>query len=281
MTGTGQLVRIDDDPQFLGSVVALGALGIVTALTLHIEPSYTVRHDVYVDVPWSDLQELDSMMSSAYSVGHFIRWWGVVDQVWSKSTWANSATTPRRPSSNALPTLGPVSPAGTDHTNTTVPGGVPGPWNERLPHFRFDGSPSHGEEIQSEYFVPRELGLAALQSIEAMSDPFSPHLVISELRYVAADDLWLSPAHQRDSLAIHFTWRKEPGMVRALLPRIEETLKAFGTRAHWGKWFSMTSADISTLYPRLTEFIALARHYDPEGKFTNGYLNRVLGPGRR
>jgi xylitol oxidase len=282
VTGTGQLVRIDDnDPQFLGCVVALGALGIVTSLTLRIEPSFAVRQDVYVDVPWSELQELDSMMSSAYSVSLFTHWRGVVDQVWSKSKSENDTTTPRLPSSKALPARGPLSPTGTDHANTTVQGGVPGSWNERLPHFKFDGSPSHGEEIQSEYLVPREHGLAALQSLETISDTFSPHLIISELRYVAADDLWLSPAYQRDSLAIHFTWKKEPEMVRTLLPPIERALKPFGARAHWGKWFSTNEFDISMLYPRLTNFIALARQYDPEGKFNNGYLNRVLGPGWR
>ncbi len=279
VTGTGQLVHIDDDdPQFLGSMVSLGALGILTSLTLRIEPTYAVRQDVYLDVPWSELQRLDSMMSSAYSVSLFTRWRGVIDQVWSKSKLDHGVSAPLLPSREGIRARGPVSPTGTDQASTTVQGGIPGPWNERLPHFRFEGSPSHGQEIQSEYFVPRECGLSALHSLEAIADEFAPHLIISELRYIAADELWLSPAFQRDSLAIHFTWQKKPEVVRSLLPRIEEILRPFDPRPHWGKWFSMNHSDISAMYPRLTDFIGIARRYDPEGKFYNSYLDRVLGP---
>jgi xylitol oxidase len=164
-----------------------------------------------------------------------------------------------------------------DHDNTTVQGGVPGPWNERLPHFRFDETPGYGDEIQSEYFVAREDGLRALRALEPMSGAFAPHLLTSEIRTVAADHLWLSPAFGRDSLTIHFTWKKRPDAVRKLLPSIEEALRPFGARPHWGKWFSMYASEITTHYLRLPDFIELARELDPDGQFRNVYLARNLG----
>jgi xylitol oxidase len=170
-----------------------------------------------------------------------------------------------------------MSPADDDHDNTTVQGGVPGPWNERLPHFRFDEIPSNGDEIQSEYFVAREDGLAALRALEPIAAYFAPHLLITELRYVAADRMWLSPAYERDSLTIHFTWKNQPDAVRRLLPTIEEALRPFGARPHWAKWFSMGESDIGALYTRLPDFIKLTDELDPDGQFRNDYLARVVG----
>ena len=136
-----------------------------------------------------------------------------------------------------------MSPADDGHDNTTVQGGIPGPWNERLPHFRFDEIPSNGDEIQSEYFVAREDALAALRALEPIAHDFTPHLLISELRSVAADHLWLSPAYERDSLTIHFTWKNQPDAVRRLLPTIEDALRPFSARPHWAKWFPPSTPD--------------------------------------
>jgi xylitol oxidase len=170
-----------------------------------------------------------------------------------------------------------MSPADDSRDNTTVQGGVPGPWNERLPHFRFDETPSNGDEIQSEYFVAREDGLAALRALEPIADRIAPHLLISEFRTVAADGLWLSPAYERDSLTIHFTWRNEPEEVRRLLPIIEDSLKPFNARPHWGKWFSMLAPEVIALYERLPDFMRLAHELDPDGQFRNDYLSRTIG----
>jgi xylitol oxidase len=185
---------------------------------------------------------------------------------------------PTPPGNAATPAAGQVmSPADDGHDNTTVQGGVPGPWNERLPHFRFDEIPSNGDEIQSEYFVAREDGLAALRALEPIAGDFAPHLLISEFRYVAADELWLSPAYKRDSLTIHFTWKNQPDEVRRLLPGIEEALRPFKSRPHWAKWFSMDTSEISTLYARLPDFIKFASELDPDGQFRNDYLSRIVG----
>ena len=280
ITGRGRRVLLgDDDPRLAGAVVALGALGIVTSLTLRIEPTFDIRQDVYLNMPWRELDKLDEIMSSAYSVSLFTQWNGVVDQVWLKSKCLDGVSIPAKPIDGATTATGPVSPTGDDHENTTAQGGLPGPWNERLPHFRFDRFPSHGDEIQSEFFVPRRFGLAALSALEQISGSFGNHLIISELRYVAADQLWLSPANTCDSLAIHFTWKNHPGEVRQILGVIDETLEPFGGRPHWGKWFTMDASRIATLYGRLPEFVALVREFDPDRQFNNAYLDRVLFGG--
>jgi xylitol oxidase len=276
VVGRGRRVLLtDEDPRFLGGVVALGAIGIATSISLRIEPSYAVRQDVFVNMPWAELEKLDGIMETAYSVSLFTRWNGVVDQVWIKSRVEKDGPEPIPPS-GSTPADGDMSPVESDHDNATVQCGVPGSWNDRLPHFRFDETPSNGNEIQSEYFVARKNGLAALRALEPIASVFSPHLLICELRSVAADQLWLSPAFNRDSLTIHFTWKNRPLVVSRLLPLIEEALGTYDARPHWGKWFSMDSSDISVLYPRLPEFVNLAREFDPDGQFRNEYLSRVL-----
>ena len=276
VTADGDVVHVgDSDPQFHGAVVALGALGIVISLTLRIEPTFDVRQDVFVDMPWSGLGELDEIMKSAYSVSLFTRWMGTVDLVWTKSRSDEGAPAPFGLGGATL-AIRPMSPTGDDPSNTTDQCGVRGPWNEMLPHFRFDKIPSHGDEIQSEYFVAREVGLEALNALERIGERFSPHLIVSELRYVAADEMWLSPAYERDALAIHFTWQRHPSEVRALLGLIEETLSPYQARPHWGKWFTTDVSHIARLYRRLPDFTALVDEFDPEGKFHNEFLSRVL-----
>jgi xylitol oxidase len=282
VVGRGRRVSLDEgDPRFLGAVVALGALGVATAITLRIEPTYRLRQDVFVNMPWADLTRLDTIMDSAYSVSLFTRWNGLVDQVWLKSRVSEGNYEPSPPGDGATPAVDKVmSPADDGRDNTTVQGGVAGPWNERLPHFRFDETPSNGDEIQSEYFVARKDGITALRALEPFADKFAPHLLISELRTVAADGLWLSPAYERDSLTIHFTWRNRPDVVRRLLPTIEEALKPFNARPHWGKWFSMSVSEIADLYERLSDFTELAYELDPDGQFRNDYLSRTIGLNR-
>ncbi len=277
IAGRGRHVHLgDDDPRFNGAVVALGALGIITWLTLRIEPTFEIRQDVFLNMSWSELENLDDIMSSAYSVSLFTRWNGVVDQVWAKSKYNGDDPLPTTLFFGATPATTPVSPTGDDPGDTTAQCGSPGPWNERLPHFRFDRNPSHGDEIQSEYFVARDFALAALGALEKISGSFHGHLIISELRYVAGDQLWMSPANDCDCLAIHFTWKNHPQAVRRILALIEEALIPFRARPHWGKWFMMGATRIARLYGGLPDFISLVWEFDPDRQFNNAYLERVL-----
>ena len=258
------------DPEFAGSVVALGALGIVTRLTLDVVPAFEVRQQVYVEVPWQDVvAELDTVFASAYSVSVFTDWAGPA-QVWVKSL--EEVSLPFKPADGPVHML-----AGESVAAVTEQGGVPGPWLDRLPHFRLGHKPSAGAELQSEYLLPRESAADALGRLREMAPSITPLLQISELRTVAADNLWLSPAYGRDVLGVHFTWKLDVPGVTAVLPAIEAALLPLGARPHWGKVFHTT--EVASIYPQWTDFAELRSHHDPKGKFTNLLLDRLSQRG--
>ncbi len=282
----GEAFRLDrSDPRFDGSVVALGALGIVTGLTLDVVPAYDMRQDVFVDAPWDDvLTHLDAVTAGAFSTSMFIRDWGTdrVDQIWYKSVVEGDAAEPRLPAGvggRRAPAdlLAPAEGALEDVL--TARGGVPGRWLDRLPHFRWDAEPSNaGDELQSEYLLDRRDAVEALQRMRGLAARIAPALLVSEIRTVAADTLWLSPAHGRDTVGVHFTWRKDPDAVYAVLPAVEERLADLGARPHWGKVYTDGFPDLLARYPRGAEFRTLADEADPRRRFRNAYLDRVLGP---
>ncbi|MCX5401917.1 D-arabinono-1,4-lactone oxidase [Streptomyces sp. NBC_00102] len=267
-------------PDFPGAVVSLGALGIVTRLTLDLVPAFDVRQWVYEGLPRDQaVHGFDEIMSEGYSVSLFTSWrGGPVDQVWVKravdaedayevpAAWRGAALAdgPRHPV--------PGMPAG----NCTLQQGVRGPWYERLPHFRLEFTPSSGDELQSEYFVARQDAPAAFEALERIQDRVAPHLLIAEIRTVAADELWLSPAQGRDSVAFHFTWKPDAEAVTPVLHAVEEALAPFGARPHWGKVFPAGPDDLRGLYPDWTRFEELAGRYDPEGVFRNDFLRRFF-----
>ncbi|HQA23366.1 MAG TPA: FAD-binding protein [Rhodoglobus sp.] len=273
VTASGELVTIGPiDEAFDGAVVSLGALGIVTRVTLDIEPTFDVRQDVYEGLTWTRLIEnFDAIMGRAYSVSVFTDWSGEsVGRVWLKSV-IGSARPPgelygARPAAIEKHPLAEMEP-----TNTTPQGGVPGPWIDRLPHFRMEFTPSNGNELQSEYIVPRRNAVAAIEAIRALNAQITPLLHVSELRTMAADSLWLSGAYETDAAGIHFTWRFEPDAVLAVLPIVEQALAPFGARPHWGKLFHAVDR---SLYPRRGDFVELAERLDPDHKFGNEWLDR-------
>lgn len=277
--GTGTVVRLSrGDADFDGAVVGLGAFGVVTRMTLDIEPTFEVRQDVFTGMTWENLlANYDAVTSSAYSVSVFTNWSdATLGSVWLKSR-VDAGPVPEelfgavRETADLHPL--PDQPAG----NTTVQGGVPGPWSDRLSHFKLGFTPSNGDEIQSEYLLPRTEALTAIAALREIADRISPLLLISELRSMAADDLWLSGAYGRDTVAIHFTWKMLPDEVRAILPEIEKRLLPLGARPHWGKVFTADSAQLAPLYPKLADFRALVRKYDPDRVFGNDFLGRTIG----
>lgn len=272
VTASGELLELRrGEPDFDGAVVALGALGVVARVTLDLQPSFEVRQDVYEGLKWAELlAHLDAVTSAAYSVSIFTGWTGdEVGRVWLKSR--TDARVPPSELFGAARDAEDVHPA-VEMTaeNTTRQGGVPGPWNDRLPHFRMGFTPSNGEEMQTEYLVPRRHAVEAIEAVRALSGRIAPHLHVSELRTMAADTLWLSGAYDTDVVAIHFTWRLEPEVVLSLLPVIEKSLAPFDVRPHWGKLFHSVRRE---LYPRLPDFVALADRLDPAAKFRNEFLD--------
>lgn len=265
------------EPALEGLAVGLGAFGIVTELTLAIQPTYDLRQDVYEGMPWERLlTETPDILADAYSVSIFTTWAEpTVQQIWRKSGIGLDATpaeewrgATRRPTSDAQLVDG-------DPEALTEQGGRPGPWIDRLPHFRLTHNPSNGKEIQSEYFVPIEESAGALAAVRELGDQLAPHLLVSELRAIAADSLWLSGAYGRDTLAIHFTWDHHPAEVAALLPLVESALAPFDARPHWGKWHAFDAAAIARVHPRLPDARELFESLDPAGRFVNAHLMRL------
>jgi xylitol oxidase len=287
VTADGQLVTVGrdtDGDRFPGMVVGLGALGIVTSLTLDVEPTFDLRQYVYQDLPGEQLRaHFAEIVGRGYSVSLFTGWTSArINQVWLKRRVDEPDRRPVaqhwRGATLATVALHPVP--GMSAVNCTEQLGVPGPWHTRLPHFRLEFTPSSGEELQSEYLVPRAVAIDALDALDRIRDRIAPVLQVSEVRTIAADDLWLSPSYQRDSVAFHFTWIKDTPAVTPVLAAIEEQLAPFAARPHWGKLFSTSPEVVRGLYERWSDFGQLRDQYDPTGKFRNDLLDRYFPADR-
>jgi len=285
VTAAGEVATLSrerDGEQFSGAVVGLGGLGVVTKVTLDIQPAYEVRQDVYENLPFGELeQHFETIMSSGYSVSLFTDWQkNNVSEVWVKSRIAAATPIDVKPelygATLAKKNLHPIAELASE--NCTEQMGVPGPWHERLPHFRMNFTPSSGKELQSEYFVPLRNAFPALKAINSLGDKWAQDLLISEIRTIDADHLWMSPCYQRPSVAIHFTWKQNTDAVMSLLPVIEEQLAPFGVRPHWGKLFTIAPAQLASRYERFSDFRQLLGQYDPRGKFRNEFLNLNIPP---
>lgn len=264
----GSLGRVArDHPDFDGLVVGVGALGALTRITLDLERTYEVRQRVFEGLSWRALfDHFDEIMSSGYSVSVFTRWGEALDQVWVKSR----ADLLPGPLFGATPASSERHPIiGLDSANATPQLGLPGPWSERLPHFRSGFTPSSGAEIQSEYLVPRRHAVPAIEAVRALADRIAPLVQVSEIRTVAADELWMSPQYHRDTVGIHFTWVRDQAAVERALVEVEAALSPFEARPHWGKLFLMRAG---ALYERQADFAALVERTDPEGTFANEWL---------
>jgi xylitol oxidase len=264
-------------PDFDGMAVGLGAFGIVMRLTLDIEPTYLIRQDAYTALPWERaLADIDAILDAAYSVSLFTDWSGEsLRAAWVKRRVENAAAvgTPNE-FFGARGEPGPVRFIDAPADNLTVLG-VAGPWAQGLPHFRLDSTPSNGDEIQSEYFVDRRSGAAALEALRRLARRITPLLLISEIRSTASDQLWLSGSYGRETMAIHFTWRNQPEAVDAVLEDVEAALEPFAPRPHWGKVSRVTAAQVTERYPRLGDARALFERLDPDGRFSNERLERL------
>jgi xylitol oxidase len=279
VTADGTLSVLDRSAaEFEGLVVGLGAFGVVTSMILDIVPTFDVSQFVYEDLPWEQaMAHLEEIFSGAYSVSLFTDWRGPrFTQLWFKALAGGDWVPPVRWLDARL-AEGPRNPVpGGDPVHCTQQLGVPGPWYERLPHFRPEFTPSSGEELQSEYLVPREHAVEALKALDRVRDQIAPVLQICELRTVATDELWLSPAYERETLGFHFTWIKDTAAVTPVLTAMEEQLAPFGARPHWGKLFTTSPAAVRELYPRAGDFGWLLGERDPSGKFRNEFIDRYF-----
>lgn len=283
VTASGEVIVLSKDKnpdQFYGAVVALGALGIVTKVTLDLQPTFNMKQVVYRNMPMEELKNnFSSIMSSGYSVSLFTDWKNRnINEVWVKSRVDPNDTAEAPPmlhgASPASQNMHPVESQSAE--NVTDQMGVPGPWYERMPHFKMGFRPSTGKELQAEYFVPFEHGYEALMAVEKLHEKITPHLFISEIRSIQKDNFWMSPCYKKDCVSIHTTWKQEIDTVNELLPLVEEQLAPFNPRPHWAKLFALSPAVLQSRIEKLGDFRQLANQYDPNGKFRNEFLNRNI-----
>ncbi|MBS2966151.1 FAD-binding protein [Actinocrinis puniceicyclus] len=279
-----ELSRRDDPERFPGAVVNLGALGVVTTMTLDLVPAFEVAQYVYLGLSLERLAvDFDAVFGAAYSVSVFTQWAGGEGAVWLKRALPPGGGDARAEGAAEPEWLGARLAATPQHPIPHMPaefctrqGGVPGPWHERLPHFRPEFTPSAGEELQSEFLLPRAAAAQAIAALLALGPSLSPVLQVSEIRTVAADDLWLSPAYGRESVAFHFTWVKDAAAAAPVVAAVERALAPLGARPHWGKVCSMEPGAVAAAYERTPDFRRLMTEIDPGGKFRNAYVEALF-----
>jgi alditol oxidase len=286
INASGDVIVLSKDKnpeQFYGAVVALGAIGIVTKVTLDLQPTFNMKQFVYRNMPMEELKNnFSSIMANGYSVSMFTDWNNRnINEVWIKSK-VDANDTADAPStlhgaSIATRNMHPVESQSAE--NVTDQMGVAGPWYERMPHFKMGFRPSSGKELQSEYFVPIEQGYEAMMAVEELSEEITPHLFISEIRTIQKDSFWLSPCYKKHCVSIHTTWKQEVDTVNELLPLLEKQLAPFNPMPHWAKLFALPPAVLQSRIEKLADFRQLADQYDPNGKFRNEFLNRNIFEG--
>ena len=273
------LSKQKDGEQFYGAVVALGAIGVVTKVTLDLLPTFNMKQVVYRNLPISELKNnFENIQSKGYSVSLFTDWKNKnINEVWIKKRASESDTSAALElfgARLATENLHPVEDQSAE--NVTDQMDIAGPWYERLPHFKMGFTPSVGKELQSEYFVPIEHAYDAMMAMEKLHEKITPHLFISEIRTIQADDFWMSPCYKQTCVALHTTWKQEVETVMNLLPLIEEQLAPFNARPHWAKLFTIAPSVLQSRYKKLGDFKELVKQYDPAGKFRNEFLEKNL-----
>jgi alditol oxidase len=284
VNAAGAVVNLSkkDVEEFEGAVVGLGALGVVTKLTLDLQPTFNMKQYVYRNLPMAALEKnFDTIMSAGYSVSLFTDWKNKnINEVWIKSKAATDDAAPEPELFGAKPAtknLHPIEDIAAE--NCTEQMGVSGPWFERMPHFKMGFKPSAGKELQAEYFVPIEHAYEAIMAMEQLHEKITPHLFISEIRAIQQDNLWMSPCYKKTCVALHTTWKQEVDTVMNLLPLVEAQLAPFNARPHWAKLFTMAPSVLQSGIEKLGDFKELVKKYDPNGKFRNDFLNKNLYNG--
>ncbi|RCW63915.1 FAD-binding protein [Saliterribacillus persicus] len=284
ITATGEIINLSrekDEEEMNGAIVGLGGLGVVTMLTLDVVPTFNIKQEVYENLSLETLKDnFESISASAYSVSLFTDWKdGMFNYVWLKhlvkeNTDSIKADDDFYGASLSKENRHPIPGIEADHCTEQL--GVVGPWLDRLPHFKMDFTPSNGEELQSEYILPRQHAFEALSAVNDIRDQLYPLLHISEIRTIASDDLWMSSCYKQESVGLHFTWKDNWEEVQQVLPKIEEVLAPFQARPHWGKLFTLAPEKVQSLYEKLPDFKQLLKKYDPNGKFRNKFMDSYI-----
>lgn len=274
MSAAGQIVTLEkSNPLFEACRLGLGAYGLWVGATIDVVPTYQMRQDVFLNLTWDKLlEDVGKVTSAGHSVSLFTRWGSAaVDQVWIKSGIGTLGSEQSFLDMKAEASLATEPIAGIAE-NLTLQGGISGPWLERLPHFKYEGTPSAGDEIQSEFFVDRDNFPKAVEALNKAASQINHALMISEIRTVAKDEAWLSPMNRGDQIALHFTWFNNPQAVEKALTAVERALEGLCAIPHWGKLHHYKKDSLELLYPKLGDAREVFDDLDPEGKFRTDYL---------
>ena len=172
-----------------------------------------------------------------------------------------------------VPATAEMHPTGVmDPTPCTLQLGRPGPWSDRIPHFRMGFTPSSGKDIQSECLLPRRHAVEAFAAVRGLSSRIQPLLSVTEIRTVAADQLLRSMNYREDSLALHFAWKREQDAVERITAEIEEVLAPSICAPYWGKLFTGTRRRSPRSTSGMATSCALQERLDPRGAFCNQWL---------
>lgn len=292
-TASGELLTIDEiqNSELLPAVApGLGALGVLVDVTLQCVPSF-VMHAVERPEPLADvLATLDERVATADHFEYY--WFPHTDVALTKTNTRLPADAPRHP----LPRVGKwideeLLANGLYRmvcaTGTAFPGIVPSfsRLAVKLTGNREYTDVSTGVFTQDrdvrfremEYALPAENVRAAFEEMRALIDERGWKISFPvEVRFAAADDLWMSTAHGRASgyIAVHRYWREDPA---EYFEAVEQIMLSYGGRPHWGKMHTLDASILRERYPRFDDFVALRDRLDPDRRFQNPYLARVLG----
>ncbi|GAB3039202.1 FAD-linked oxidoreductase [Nocardioides flavus (ex Wang et al. 2016)] len=294
VTGTGEVLRAsaaENADVFDLARVGLGALGILTSLTFHVEPLFVLEaHEE--PMTWDrGLASFDEMVAEAHHVDLY--WFPHTDRMVAKQNVRTDLDPgEQRPPSRAaawwedelvsntlfggLCRLGERAPALVPGINRVAARALSERRYSDLAH-RVLVSPRRVRFREMEYAVPREVGLDVLRECRRVIDASDWRIAFPvEVRTARADDVPLSTAHGRDTLYLAFHVPAGTDH-RAYFGGVEPVLRAAGGRPHWGKIHTRTAADLTPAYDRFGDFLALRDRLDPDRVFANDHLRRVLG----
>lgn len=289
VTPAGDVLELGErHPLLPAARVSLGALGVITEVTLRVCPAFHLEEELE-PMPWARVtRDLRAIAESA----EYAKIW------WLPSTRSAQVfryrRTPRRGLDRPIArlvdervvnqTLFELAlrlagryPSITPRVNAVVAGSYfrPGQRVARSDRcFNLAMPPIHRE---TEYAVDLDQAAALLDDVDAAIQRDGLRVNFPcEVRFVRGDDAWMSPAYGRDTCQIGFYQAESPDLAR-YFARVEELAAARGARPHWGKEFSMPGAAVRAAYPMASRFVALWRELDPRGTLSNRFLERILG----
>ncbi|MBL1074793.1 FAD-binding protein [Nocardia sp. 2] len=290
MLADGSRVELNEqtDPDgWRAARVNIGALGVVTAVTLQMVPSF-VLEGIERPVP---LEEVLADLDTHVDGNEHFEFYMFAHSPLAMTKRNNTVQLPEQPRSKAVDWFSDILMTNytfdalcrlTRRSPSLIPwvqkgAAYAGSYRRQVERsYRVFASPRLFRFTEMEYAIPREHSIDAIREIKEVATRFDTAMPI-EVRWVAPDDAFLSPAGGRDTcyIAVHqYEGMEYEGYFRAC----EAVFDKYNGRPHWGKRHFQTAETLRTRYPEWERFTEVRRRFDPKGRFTNPYLERVLGP---